>query len=427
VTPRPAPTLAGIRAPIRAPIRTTFLAAALTATMAATPGFPGPRADDPVSRLKALEDRIEATRDQESALKTQESQAAQEFQRLQSVLVLAARTAREREAALAAVEGEVARISDAYASHRYALAARNSEVAAILAALARIARVPAATALKAETSSVDAIRGAMLLRAVLPEIDARAAGLRRDLAVYTATVDRLKAEKAALAEEKAAIEGERSRLAALLAERRELRARLTAEQDALRAEIEGLLRQARGLRELLERIAAERQRTDALARAYHPPDRAPLDRAPLDRAPLDRALADMGLADIRFPYPVFGEVVRRFGDPTESGHPSVGLVLATLPEGAVVAPHGGRVVYAGAFRGYGQLLILEIAEGYHILLSGLSRIDVETGQSVLVGEPIGVMGETGSGLTSLYFELRREGQPIDPLPWLADRNTKVSG
>jgi len=373
-------------------------------------------ADDPGSRLKAVEAEIGTRLDREREIKAEQAALGQELARLQTVLVLAARTAQEREASLTAVEGKVAQISNEFAAHRYELAARSAEVAAVLAALARIARVPAATALSEDASTIDAIRGAILLRAALPEIDARAASLRRNLAVYAAVVDRLNAERGSLEHEKRAIEEERGRLDGLIAQRRSLGDQLITEQAALRTDTERLQGEARNLRDLLGQIEAERRRTSELARAF-----------PRGRPPGMMERPEGGLDGARFPYPVFGAIVRGFGDPTESGHPSVGLVLATLPGGTVIAPHGGRVVFAGTFRGYGQLLILEIAEGYHVLLSGFSRIDVVTGQTVLVGEPVGVMGETGSGLTSLYFELRRDGQPINPLPWLADRNTKVSG
>ena len=94
----------------------------------------------------------------------------------------------------------------------------------------------------------------------------------------------------------------------------------------------------------------------------------------------------------------------------------------------MIAPFDGVVAFAGAFRGYGQLLIIEHSEGYHTLLAGLGRVDGEVGQRVLAGEPVGVMATSetdGAPSSSLYVELRRDGQPINPLPWLADRTGKV--
>jgi septal ring factor EnvC (AmiA/AmiB activator) len=84
-------------------------------------------------------------------------------------------------------------------------------------------------------------------------------------------------------------------------------------------------------------------------------------------------------------------------------------------------------VFAGPFRTYGLILIIEHSEGYHTLLAGLGRIDGTVGQSVVTGEPVGTAGSAETGNPSIYVELRRNGQPIDPLPWLAPRNEKVSG
>jgi murein hydrolase activator len=81
----------------------------------------------------------------------------------------------------------------------------------------------------------------------------------------------------------------------------------------------------------------------------------------------------------------------------------------------------------GPFRGYGLILIIEHGEGYHSLLSGLGRIDGDVGQWVLAGEPVGAMGPATEGNPRLYLELRRQGHPINPQPWLAAGTGKVSG
>jgi septal ring factor EnvC (AmiA/AmiB activator) len=92
-----------------------------------------------------------------------------------------------------------------------------------------------------------------------------------------------------------------------------------------------------------------------------------------------------------------------------------------------VAPYDGQVAFSGPFRGYGQILIIDHGEGYHTLLVGLSRIDGGEGQKVVAGEPVGLMGNSDSGRPALYVELRRNGRPINPLPWLTARNDKAGG
>jgi septal ring factor EnvC (AmiA/AmiB activator) len=132
--------------------------------------------------------------------------------------------------------------------------------------------------------------------------------------------------------------------------------------------------------------------------------------------------------------PAQGRQVKRFGDADASGTTLKGLSLQTRGEARITAPADGWVVYAGEFRSYGQLLIINAGGGYHILLAGMSRIDVSLGQFVLAGEPIAVMGNSASpsqgGDNSrpvLYVEFRKDGRPIDPDPWWAEASEKVQG
>jgi septal ring factor EnvC (AmiA/AmiB activator) len=102
-------------------------------------------------------------------------------------------------------------------------------------------------------------------------------------------------------------------------------------------------------------------------------------------------------------------------------------VIETRPAAQVIAPFDGRVVFAGDYRRYGQLLIIAHGEGYHSLLAGLGNIDVVVGQWVLAGEPVGRMTQADGRVPELYVEIRRNGEAINPQSWLATPDTKVSG
>ena len=126
--------------------------------------------------------------------------------------------------------------------------------------------------------------------------------------------------------------------------------------------------------------------------------------------------------------PVNGVKIRDFGTPDSGGGAERGLSIATRAGAQVTAPSDAWVVYAGPFRSYGQLLILNAGGGYHLLLAGMERISVDLGQFVLAGEPVAVMGSgshiaailaTGSSQPVLYIEFRKDGTPIDPGPWWA--------
>jgi septal ring factor EnvC (AmiA/AmiB activator) len=137
------------------------------------------------------------------------------------------------------------------------------------------------------------------------------------------------------------------------------------------------------------------------------------------------------------PIPVNGVKIREFGAPDGVGGVEKGLSIATRAGAQVTAPVDGWVVYAGPFRSYGQLLILNAGGGYHILLAGMDRISVDLGQFVLTGEPVAVMGSashiaailaTGSSQPVLYIEFRKDGTPVDPGPWwAAGEGEKVRG
>jgi len=161
------------------------------------------------------------------------------------------------------------------------------------------------------------------------------------------------------------------------------------------------------------RIAPRRQRPEA--------ERRPPPEIGATVAGLPAGLTGAPISGQRgkLPPPAVGRIVGRYGQTTRTGLTKKGISLQTAPGAQVVAPYEGRVVYAGIFRGYGELLIIEHGEGYHSLLSGLARIDGTMGQWVVAGEPVGVMGRPDKAKPVLYVELRRNGQPINPLPWLS--------
>ena len=138
-----------------------------------------------------------------------------------------------------------------------------------------------------------------------------------------------------------------------------------------------------------------------------------------------------------FKFPVNGAKIRDFGGSDGAGGIEKGISLATRPGAQVTTPCDGWVVYAGPFRSYGQLLILNAGGGYHVLIAGMERISVNIGQFVLTGEPVATMGitsqvasilATNASQPVLYVEFRKDGTPIDPGPWwAANEGEKVRG
>lgn len=144
-------------------------------------------------------------------------------------------------------------------------------------------------------------------------------------------------------------------------------------------------------------------------------------------APVPKVRPHIKAARGAFAMPARGKLISRFNEATVPGLSTKGIIIETRALAQIVAPFDGRVAFAGPFREYGLLLIIDHGEGYHTLLAGMGRIDARLDQHVLAGEPVGVMGPLNGEKPKLYVELRKKGHPINPLPWLAAESSKVSG
>lgn len=357
--------------------------------------------------------------------------------------------------AVPAIENRVGAVRGALLelrSLRESIAARQGELSETMAALGtERRRLDTLIVRKTELiSATDAAAEAARKRA---ERLAGEAGDLRDLIVKLEQEARERAEREARerVERRKRLEAaaEARRLALVRAEeearrRAEAAARAKAEAEALarvqaqaQAQAEAEARQ-RELREAKARAAAAERQADAAAEAARIAAAASRRR----QASRPTTLRDMvNLAkpnNVRpFPdspsiaslmMPARGDILARYGQRRRTdGASSKGITIGTRSAAQVVAPFDGRVAYAGKFRGYGQILIIEHGGRYHTLLAGMDRVEAVVGQWLLAGEPVGAMVTSPGIRPELYLELRRTGRPINPLPWLATNSEKVQG
>ncbi len=260
-----------------------------------------------------------------------------------------------------------------------------------------------------------------MLRTAVGEIDKQAGALREEVEFLVKARAEIAARARSLRETTDLLDRERRRLGALMSRKKFLKRRADKQAYASEKRVAALGQQAKSLQELLAGLNAEKKRRAETApkeQASIPPGSA---KKPASVTP--RQLRQIGKARGRLNLPATGRIVGRYGEKTDGGLSRKGVTIATPNRAQIVATFDGTVAYAGKFRGYGLLLIIEHTEGYHSLLAGMSRIDVEQGQQVIAGEPVGVIDE-GNGEPVLYVELRRNGQPINPVPWLAARKMR---
>ncbi|TPJ50903.1 MULTISPECIES: murein hydrolase activator EnvC [unclassified Mesorhizobium] len=334
---------------------------------------------------------------------------------------------------------------------RASLMARRDVLAEVLGALQRMGLNPPPAILVKPEDALSSVRSAILLGAVVPELRQQTDRLLADLKEQTRVTASIEAERARLTAAVGEQTAEKKRLGMLLEAKQKLEADTQAQLSAERQHSEELAAKASSLKELIASLEAQAERNRKAADAAKAAEagQAGGDKAGGDKAGRDKAGGDM-TASLPVPeanrlaaaapfsalqgqiaLPVIGRIKRRFGAEDGNGAVMLGDMVATQSGAIVTAPADGNVLYAGPFRSYGQLLILNAGDGYHVVLAGMSRISVATGQSVLAGEPVGAMGEArvastsasknGNATPELYVEFRKDGKPVDPTPWWADR------
>jgi septal ring factor EnvC (AmiA/AmiB activator) len=367
----------------------------------------------------------EAAARRAAALRLATAQAEQ--QRLAEERVAAAAKLRDADQA---VQDAAARLDSLAAARRRAaqsLAGRAAELVPLLPLIERLSLYPTETLLASPASPEATLRGVIVMQALARRLEADASSLQAEQdhvrtisAQITAALPALRAAQQVQNTQATALDQQ------IAAARQAEQDAADAAEEAARQEAEAAAR-ADNLRGAISQIETVRRAAEARAhedevRAERQRQQDEVDAAREREVALARP-AGPGLAaapgDVGAP--VAGRVVRGFGDPGDGG-PANGVSYAAGPAARVLAPCAGRAVFAGPFRSFGLLLILDCGGGYDFVLAGLDRLDVSVGHPVEAGEPVGVMPNwdpQSSGVRPvLYVELRRNGQPVNPAPWL---------
>jgi septal ring factor EnvC (AmiA/AmiB activator) len=438
---------------------------------------PQPNPPDDAAASKALSGDAIKQREQElDSLRTEQQRAAEaehqlavenealseERRKLTATLIEGANRIRTDEERVTAVETRLHELEGNDADIRKSLMGRRALIAEVLAALQRIGRHPPPAVFAGTQDALESIRTAMSLGAVLPEMREETDTLLTQLAGLVRVRQDLAVERDKQATEIAALSAEQKRMAALVEERQKRQAEVEHAMEEERQRVLSLARQADNLKDLIAKLEQGAEAARRAARfASRPTDESKPSSprsgtaAPNDGSRLAPAIA-FAAAKGTLLLPANGAKVRDFGASDRAGGTEKGISIGTRAGAQVTAPSDGWVVYAAPYRSYGQLLILNVGGGYHVLLAGMERITVDLGQFVLTGEPVAVMGSgtqvalssspdastapvmtsasdsgspnTGTTQPVLYIEFRKDGAPVDPTPWWATNgNQKVRG
>ena len=410
----------------------------------------------PQSALDALRERdqeLEAIRTEQKKAAETQARLKQEIdaigedrRKLNQALIDGAGRLRDTEDRIAETEMRLKPLDDSERSLRRSLEGRRAVIAEILAALQRIGRHPPPALMVRPEAALKSVRTAIMLGAVLPDMRVQAEAIASDLADLLRIRKDIADEKDRLVRDVAAQSEDRQRIALLIQERQKKQAETERALESERQKSLVLARQVDNLKDLIGKVE---QGLDNAGRAARQAERATEEKSRENRVDL-AALSDPGRlapaiafasARGRLPIPVNGVRIKDFGASDGVGGTEKGISIASRAAAQVTSPCDSWVVYAGPFRNYGQVLILNAGGGYHVILAGMDRISVNVGQFVLTGEPVAVMsGGAGGGsqgtppLASsadrpvLYVEFRKDSTPIDPSPWWATgKSEKVRG
>ncbi|RCK37488.1 peptidase M23 [Thalassospira profundimaris] len=411
-------------------------------------------------KLDQLESQLSKQQQQEEFLSRKSRELWTEEQALQSEAISVARRTQRLETTLTDLEDQLQTLESREKVAATSLEDKAGQYARILMALQRLSTTPPEAVIALPTSPQDTLRSAVLLKAALPGVEQHARDLRKELEEIATLREDIRDRRSDLTEATKQLQSERSALAALLDEKRRLRSETEAEALAAAKAVSALADEAKSLGDLLstlrkraEGLPKPRPRPEVEIASRTEPDSDTLGATTIARntppetpaqkeetsATRDKKNetsdeefavgSSITLAHGNLRMPASGKVVTLFGEKSRGPDGltvtrSKGIEISTRANAQVVSPFDGKVVFAGPFRGYGRLLIIEHGEGYHSLIAGFDRLDSVVGQYLLAGEPVGIMGETAP---KLYLEMRQDGEAINPLPWLASKNGKVSG
>ncbi len=339
-------------------------------------------ANEPIEQLTAIEKELKKAESKQSAIDSARRETMREIRAAQRRLTVLAADLKKRQAGLSEAERQQTKISARLAELRKDLKKRADAAEDLTKALVRLGlKNPQLTHLNVVQAN-RGVRSIAALGATGRQIRKQTEGLRLKLDEVAAAMEELKESRQRKQKAQAALSADRRRLQSMLERKKQLKRSIDKDFAATKERIDKLAAKAAGLRDLIASLEKGKPMVGG--------------------SPRKNLLL-----------PAEGYLAADFGRSLK------GIKIAAMAKSRVIAPWGGKVLFAGRFRDYGKMVIISHGGDFHSIISGLGRVDVSPGSMLIRGEPIGAVGTA-----PLYFEWRRRGSPMNPLPWLAEKPRK---
>ncbi|MBT5186062.1 MAG: peptidoglycan DD-metalloendopeptidase family protein [Kordiimonadaceae bacterium] len=376
-------------------------------------------------RLDSIKKQIEETSEKAQNFEIEARKIGVEVSNIQRELIKSAAKIQAIEDDVYEKESHLRELHESEKLLEQNLKAKTFEMAATLGAMQRLSVQKTSVVAFKPNEAINTLRTTSLLKVILPDLKGRADILEDDLSELNSVRRDITEQNIELKSELTKLIISNNDIDDLLKRRVEQQKKLEIATKQERDKLKKFAENAVDLQELIAQIENEINVREEAARvaALNLKDRpdSAQSRASTPLVSLPQGNLNFAEAKGSLPLPARGSINQVFGQLLATGQKSKGITIETREGATVIAPHEGRVVFAGNFRTYGLLLIIAHGEGYHTLLAGMENINGVVGQWILKGEPVGQMAASETSSNSrqkLYVEFRQQGKPINPVPWI---------
>lgn len=392
------------------------------------------------AEVKAMEEQALAQRMEHKKLQAQALQISLELTKIKDEMIKAAQKLQNDEEKTTKMENELAVLEQQLNEAQTAFNRENKNLIKTLSSLQNLALHPNQALLVQPLSPLEMLRSALLLQKAVPYLSANAQKIKADLEDLNARQQKVKNQLEKVKIQKDSLAKQQAAMQKMSTQKNKMRQQIEGESQRTREQAERLSSQASDLRELWEKIEHEREikrrrdeeirraareREEKARQAYLDEQRRKIRVETVEdnakkgsnfaKASSSAGLTGFSSARGKLAKPARGTVITSYGEELSKGVTSKGMLIKTRPSAQVIAPYDGSVVFAGPFKGYGNLIIIDHGQSYMLLLAGMASVDAEPGQLVLAGEPVGIMPDGDKA--KLYLEIRKDKRPINPEPW----------
>lgn len=344
------------------------------------------RAADFTDKLSHIEKTVSENQQQAKLLEQKTAEQGEALKTLRQQLVGATENFERKQAEQKLLQDKQDTLAADIVAKNKALGDGKRKLSALVTAMIEIVRQPPQALILQEGPTRDYIHRILYMRSMLPRATEMTESLGKDLVELHSMKEQLARQEKLTEAASANLKKQRQKLDQLVQMRQGILQKSEAQKAEIQKQLVALSSEANDLRQLLQKVSPQSSKP-----------------VPQMRAPS------------KLKWPVVGQQTKHFGDRDSDGVKSQGIAFAALSGAPVVAPAAGKVVFAGNFKGYGPIVILQHAGGYHSFMAGFGRIDADMGEEVEMGEPLGVMPLREGSKPELYFEWRHNSEPVDPI------------